>query len=242
MIKGIYTAVSAMIAGLNRQVLKSHNMTNLNTPGFKQVISSLEEFKASNTQAMQTAPLRQAVNPGQGVMTTETRSVFTNGALLATDQPLDLAIQGDGFFRIMTPDGERYTRDGRFNRDSNGSLVTVDGNFVLDPSGAPIKISNGQPTVDASGGIFIDDTLVTHLGIAEFAQPQEQLQMDSGNLFRALEPPLQGASNTSIHQGSLEMSNVNLADMMIGSGTYEAAQKMVQIQDELLGKTINSLR
>lgn len=245
MLKGIYVAVSAMIAGINKQALKAHNIANLNTPGFKQVFTTLQEFK--KTDVIPTAPVSQ--NPGQssigmlglGAMTTETRTKFSNGALQTTNQPFDFAIQGDGFFRIKTPEGERYTRDGRFNRDANGNFVTADGNFVLDSSGNPISIPDGELSVTSMGGILINGTPKTQLGIAEFSLPETQLQKDSGSLFIANEDSIQFPTNSSIYQGCLEMSNVNVVEMSVGLKTYEAAQRMVQIQDGLLGKSISTL-
>ena len=245
MIKGIYAAVSAMITGVNRQALKSHNIANLDTPGFKQVLTTVQEFQqtAVTPNGVNTiSSSRQSIgNLGLGSMTAETRTDFAGGALHITNQPFGFAIQGDGFFRIMTTDGERYTRDGRFIRDANEKLVTVDGNLVLDSAGKPIKIPDGQLEVDLNGGFLINGELTTQLGVAEFANPENQLQKSSGNLFEALEAPISTISKSIIHHGYLEMSNVNMVDMMISAKTYEAAQKIVQIQDGLLGKSINTL-
>jgi flagellar basal-body rod protein FlgF len=245
MLKGIYAAVSAMIAGANKQALNAHNTANLNTPGFKQVFTTMQEFQQTevfpigiNNQGISQESIGKL---GLGVMTTETRTKFSDGALKATDHPFDFAIQGDGFFRIMTSAGERYTRDGRFIRDANESLVTVDGNQVLDSTGNPIQIPDGEINVDSSGGVLINGVLTAQLGIAEFARPETQLQKNDGNLFEALEAPTQAVTNSTVHQGYLEMSNVNVVDLLISMKTYEAAQKMVQNQDELLGRTISSL-
>lgn len=245
MLKGLYAAVSAMVASINKQALNAHNAANLNTPGFKQVYTTLQE--AQKTEVFPSEPNRQNNTSqsighlGLGVMTTETRSKFSNGALQATYQPFDFAIQGDGFFRILTPDGERYTRDGRFIRDANNSLVTIDGNRVLNSSGVSIQIPDGELFVDTHGGILINGIKITQFGIAEFSHPETQLQKDGGNLFKALADPILTTVDTTIHQGYLEMSNVNMVDLMISAKTYEAAQKMVQAQDELLGKSISTL-
>ncbi len=245
MIKGLYAAASAMVAGANKQGLNAHNTANLNTPGFKQVFTTLQEFQKAEVLPTGTKNQSGLLQPvgllGLGVMTTETQTKFSAGALQATSNPLDFAIQGDGFFRIMTSNGERYTRDGRFIRDANENLVTVDGNKVLDSSGTPVKISNGDISVDSSGRVLINGALTIQLGIAEFVSPETQLQKDAGNLFEAVETPSQTVANSTIRQGYLEMSNVNVVDLMLGAKTYEAAQKMVQNQDELLGKTISTL-
>jgi flagellar basal-body rod protein FlgF len=245
MLKGLYAAVSAMVASINKQALKAHNIANLTTPGFKQLYTTLQEAQKTEVfpsgQNSQNKTSQSIGYLGLGVMTTETRSKFSNGALQETRQSFDFAIQGDGFFRILTPDGERYTRDGRFIRDANNNLVTIDGNRVLNSSGVSILIPNGESFVDTSGGILMNGTKITQLGIAEFNQPETQLQKDGGNLFVALADPSLTTFNTTIHQGYLEMSNVNVVDLMISAKTYEAAQKMVQTQDELLGKSISTL-
>jgi flagellar basal body rod protein FlgG len=117
----------------------------------------------------------------------------------------------------------------------------VDGNRVLDSSGSPIEIPDGEIRVNSVGEILVNDEFITQLGIAEFANPETQLEKGDGNLFAALETPTQSVSNSRIHQGYLEMSNVNAVDLLISAKTYEAAQKMVQNQDELLGKSISTL-
>jgi flagellar hook-basal body protein len=127
MIKGLYSAVSAMLANLSRHGTLSHNVSNLDTPGFKQVLVSLDDFVETavvdppgpTTGARR---LRRIGDLGLGVESSPEMVDFTPGGLRFTGQPLDLALQGAGFFRIQTPNGERYTRDGRFIRDVEGSL------------------------------------------------------------------------------------------------------------------------
>jgi flagellar basal-body rod protein FlgF len=245
MIKGLYAAVTAMLAGVKKQELKAHNIANLNTPGFKQIFTTLEEFQRTNVvssaQAMPEISPQFVGTLGLGVMTTEAKTKFGNGALKSTGQPFDFAIQGAGFFRVMTSGGERFTRDGRFIRDVNQNLVTVDGNQVLDSTGNSIRIPDGLLSVDGIGKMRMNDIEISQLGIAEFVQPEIQLQRDAGNLYKASDVSAYSISNSSVHQGYLEMSNVNVVEMVIGAKTYEAAQKLVQIQDELLGKSISTL-
>lgn len=245
MIKGLYAAVTAMLAGVTKQELKAHDIANLNTPGFKQILTTLQEFRrtyvVSPPQIGPSIPPQLIGTLGLGVMTTEAKTKFGNGALQSTGQLFDFAIQGAGFLRVMTSDGERFTRDGRCNRDANLNLVTMDGNKVLDSTGNPIKIPDGLLSIDGNGKIRINDIEISQLGIAEFDQPEIQLKRDAGNLYKASDIPAHSISNSTVHQGYLEMSNVNVVDMVIGSKTYEAAQKMVQIQDDLLGKSISTL-
>jgi len=249
MIKGLYSAASAMIANLTRHGMLSHNVANLDTPGFKQVFSSLEDFMDSAvlyppgpTAGM--GSWRQIGSLGLGVEATPEITDFTPGGLRLTGQPLDLAFQGPGFFRIQTPNGERYTRDGRFQRDADGNLVTVDGYFVLNAAGQPINLPEGDIAISAEGLIFVNNQNVAQLGLASFADPTNELQRDLPNTFVATGAPT-GEELGTVNQGYLEMSNANpavlMSQMVAVARAYEAAQQMVQVQDELLGRTISSL-
>jgi flagellar basal body rod protein FlgG len=167
-----------------------------------------------------------------------------------TGQPLDLAIQGPGFFRIMTPNGERYTRDGRFQRGAAGSLVTIDGYQVLDSNRQPIQLAEGDLSITGDGTLLINDKPAGQLGLAAFTNPAQELQRDLPNTFRAASAPTaagtpSGTQKGTVQQGYLEMSNASPAQLMTQmvavSRAYEAAQQMVATQDELVGKTISSL-
>jgi flagellar basal-body rod protein FlgF len=250
MIKGLYAAASAMLVGVNRQNVLAHNVSNMDTPGFKQVLTSMDDFY--NTPVLN--PLTGTTNPldtsfigdlGLGVENSPEKIDFTGGALQQTGQPLDLAIQGDGFFQVRTPDGERYTRDGRFLQDAQGQLVTVDGYLVLDDAGQPIKLTaDGEISVSGDGTIFQNGTQVARLGLASFANPAAELVRDQGNAFIANGQPT-GQQTGVVAQGYLEASNVEPAQVMTQmvqvARQYEAAQQMVQNQDELLGEAISSL-
>ncbi|MBN1536726.1 MAG: flagellar hook-basal body protein [Anaerolineales bacterium] len=249
MIKGIYAAASAMVANLNRQSTLSHNIANMDTPGFKQILISLDDFMDTSVLLPQSSS-HTATNSkyigelGLGTQTDQEKTDFSQGGLRETGEELDFAINGEGFFRVMTPDGERYTRDGRFVRDIDGNLVTVDGYKVLDESGAEINIPLGTVSVVADGTLQVDGTDAGKIGIASFVDPQAELTRDIGNTFIADGAPT-GEEFGSIQQGYLEMSNANSADLMTQmvavARAYEAAQQLVSTQDELLSKTMSYL-
>ncbi len=249
MIKGLYAAASAMLANLNRHGTLAHNIANLDTPGFKQLLMSLDDFIQTAVvypPGPTPAPtsLQWIGNVGLGVESSPEITDFTPGGLRLTGQPLDLAIQGPGFFRLRTPNGERYTRDGRFGRDAQGNLVSVDGYFVLDENGQPINLPEGTVSIAADGAISVDGRPAGRIGLAAFANPAAELQRDLPNTFAANGAP-SAQERGSIAQGYLEMSNANPAQLMtqmVAVGrAYEAAQQMVQTQDELLGKAISTL-
>lgn len=249
MIKGLYAAASAMLANLNRQNVLSHNIANLNTPGFKQTLSSIDDF--IETEVIQPSEefayfsrLTDIGDLGLGVTTSPEITDFSQGAIRPTNQPFDLAIEGTGFFSVQTPNGERYTRDGRFIRDFEGQLVTIDGYSVLDDAGQPIQIPDGAAEINKYGVISVDNENVGQVGIFAFENPEEELVHDMPNMYEA-PGGATGEEVGTIQQGYIEVSNANASDLMtqmsIVARAYEAAQQMVQNQDELLAKTIATL-
>lgn len=258
MIKGLYTAASAMIAAMNEQTVLTHNITNLDTAGFKQVMLSKEDWKKTSVSELDTLDNSDSKLPsyvssaldntsmysigtiGLGVQTTPESYDFTQGSFETTNEPLDMAIEGDGFFRVSTPNGDRYTRDGRFHLDSNNNLVTVDGYYVLDSNGSRITLSSTDITVKTDGTIEIASSAVAKLGIYSFTDPAVDLQRDE-NMFIAVGTPI-ASTDSKVVNNALEASNVDYTEattkmLQIGR-TYEAAQKMVTVQDTLLGKSI----
>jgi len=248
-IKGLYAAASAMLAGVTRQKNLAHNAANMDTPGFKETLSSLAEFMKTAViyppgNITQDPQQMYLGNIGLGVENSPLTTDFSEGPLNQTGHPFDLAITGPGFFRIRTPDGDRYTRDGRFVRDASGGLVTLDGYQVLNKSGQPIKLPEGDFGVGEEGTITVNGKNVAQIGLAAFNDPHAELEMDANNHFMAKGSPT--STNVGrVEQGYLESSNVNSAQLMTQmisvARSYEAAQKMVQNTDELLGETISSL-
>ena len=124
MIRGIYTSASALRAATMHQTRLAHNITNLQTAGFKQVLTTHQAYEAQRLGEYNgdTAALVRSLNGGmeQGLLIPEEIIDFSQGAPEMTDRPLDMALEGDGFFRLQTEEGERYTRDGTFHRDPLG--------------------------------------------------------------------------------------------------------------------------
>jgi len=248
MIKGFYSAVTGMLVNANRQQLLSHNIANLQTPGFKQLLGTMEDFMHTPVTFPAGNITRSGIHPvgtlGLGVMSGPEVVDFTQGGMQTTGNPFDLAIQGEGFFHVRTPDGDRYTRDGRFLRDAEGSLVTIDGHAVLDDNGQPIQLEDGIAGISTDGTITVDGNDAGRLGLAAYENPRAALVRSEGNLYTALQDP-QADATVQVAQGALEMSNSNptqlMAQLVEVARAYEAAQQMVQNQDELLGKTISML-
>lgn len=260
MIKGFYAAASAMVAGMQRQMVLTHNIDNLDTPGFKQILVSMDDFMNTSVSApnqYSSSPALPAVlqsrgfnkvtrvgDLGLGVMTSGEKTDFSQGALQLTNRPLDVAIEGNGFFRITTAAGERYTKDGRFIKDAKGVLKTVDGNNVKAEGGGNITLPDGEIGIDGTGQISVNGVNVAKLGIAYFEKPEETLTRDGQNTFTGTGAKT-GSTEFHVVQGSVEATNADLTQIMTqmiqSSRAYEAAQRLVQTQDELLGRSINTL-
>lgn len=247
MIRGLYSAASALVAGLFRQELIAQDLANINTPGYKAASTRLSDF-ATMLLARLPGGLGPATPLGRlahGVQTSAAITDFSPGPIQATGQPLDLAIQGEGFFRLRTPDGERFTRDGRFGLDANGQLVNVNGYPVLGANGQPIRLGFGQVRVAPNGTIYLNDQPAGQIGLAVFADPAASLQRSENGLFAAVGAAAPGGAGGTIQQGYVEMANVDpattMTHMLAVMRAYQAAQRIIQIEDEMLGRAVNDV-
>ena len=254
MIKGFYAATSAMVANMNRQSALAHNIANLDTPGFRQILYSMEDwyvttsFQASEEilPAMDVNHIHKPGYIGLGTQNSLPIDDFNQGTVKSTGLEFDLAIRGTGFFRVRTEAGERFTRDGRFHRDANNQLVTVDGFLVLDDNGQPITLpTNTTIRIDETGTMYqTSGATVGQIGLAAFTDPQAELVRDGNNTFRA-DGGITAEDPGTVHQGNLEMSNATveslMTQMVIVGRAYEAAQRVVQMEDDTTGKLISNL-
>lgn len=248
MIRGIYISASGLLLEEMRSDITANNIANANTAGFKKdraVASSFPEMLLERIAAGETTPIGSS---GLGAEVMASAVDRSQGALQPTGNPLDLAISGQGFFVVQTPEGERYTRRGSFSRDNQGYLVTDQGYRLLGNAG-PIKIPAGELVVDKQGNIRVKDSTAT-LRIVDFTGtadvPAARLIKEGDSFLRAeggLQPSL--ARGYQIQQGFLEASNVNPLSEMVALITvmrgFEANQKAVQAQDETLDKAVNEL-
>jgi len=250
----------------------ANNLANVNTTGFKR---ERLEFQSLLYETMRRAdldpanPVSRPVNlqVGHGVRPIATSRSFTPGNLQQTENPLDFALQGPGFLQIAMPDGSvAFTRDGSFrmsvNEDGSFSLVTSTGLMLLNTDGGPITIPPmvriNDVFVNDSGGIgFMNpDGTVTDLGVSigivQFTNDQGLLAI-GGNLFEqspASGPPInewegEVLRTTTLIQGSIEMSNVQVAqemvDLIVAQRAYELNSRVIQASDEMLQQA-NNLR
>ena len=222
-----------MVARSRQQDAVANNMANAETSGFKRQSVFMRQLQAAQASGGQSwlMPMQQG-----------TYIDFSQGPLDATNDPFNLAIDGEGFFVVETPEGARYTRAGNFSRNAEGELVTSDG-FSLQSDGGPVVVTSEHFVVGERGEVSVDGTRVGNLQIVRFANPQ-QLKPIGRSLFHASQEA-EIDTNSSIRQGYLERANFNLVHEMIQMMTtfryYETAQKAVQIQDGTLDRAVNQI-
>lgn len=253
MIRGLYIGASGMLVELRRTEVIANNLANAATNGFKRDELAEESFPALllrrlNDQAGPVAVpagLPPVVGQlGLGAAAAETATDWAAGPLTQTGNPFDLALAGEGMFAVQTPNGVRYTRDGAFSRDGRGYLVTLGGLPVLGEDG-PLEVGAGEVDFGVDGTVSVDGEVVGRLRLVRFPAGT-RLVKEGHNLWDAAGAtgePLD--AQTAVRQGYIERSNVNSVREMISLissvRTYEANQKVIQSQDELLRKAVTEV-
>ncbi len=239
---GMYSALSGNIVAQQRLDVLTNNLANVNTAGFKRdrmmfesVLGSVKNPSQANG-SLTNVPMQTGVN-----FATD----YSAGPLKQTGNTFDLALEGDGFFVVNTPEGRAYTRQGNFHVDAGNRLVNADGYEVL-AGGGPVTINGGKVLVDGKGAISVDGNQVGTLDVVDFPKPYP-LQKTGGVQFviAGQEAAAQPAKNTDIKQGFLEESNVNplleMAQLIETNRYYESCVKAVQSFDNMAGKAANDL-
>jgi len=239
MLKGIYDAASGMLPQVIRQDATAHNLANANTAGFKRELVIAQEFSKAQQQ---TAPGQTDWEMPQ---VAEIAIDFSQGSIEETGNNLHLALDGDAFFVVNTPNGEMYTRAGNFALSDEGKLITTDGFPVLAENGE-ILIEGKEFGVGARGQLSVDGKSTGTLKLVTFPKPYPLQRTSPGLYGRAPGTPNPGrATEFTVHQGALEQSNINIISEMVNMiesfRHFETAQRMVQIQDGSLEKAINQL-
>jgi flagellar basal-body rod protein FlgG len=237
----------------------SNNLANVNTNGFKKAKVNFADLiyttmREAGTPNAQGAEVPTGIEIGHGSKINSTQKIFTQGDIRNTDSPLDILIEGDGFFRVQLPDGNfAYTRDGSFSQDSTGQVTTSDG-YPLDP---PITVDQEATeisiTSDGMVNLTVDGENVQagQIQLYRFSNPAG-LDSEGRNLYgetiasgeaMAGTPGQQGFG--TVVQNFLEMSNVKVVEEMVNmiaaQRAYETNSKSIQASDEML-QTANQLK
>ena len=224
---GLIDAVHGAQMQLRNMDIISNNLANSNTAGYKADRLLFNE-----------------------AMSRELQTYYEQGNLKSTENPLDLAIQGDGFFKVKTDDGVRLTRNGVFVMQADGTIADSSGNPVLGQGDAPIVLDpqNGSVRVDEGGKVYQDNEQVGALAVVE-VQDKGAIKKIGDNLFGPQQEggaiDTQNADDYSITQGSLEMPNTTIVKEMVNMisafRSFESYQKIIHSFSEMDSKAVNQL-
>jgi len=260
--KTLRTAATGLTAQQNYVEIISNNIANVNTSGFKKVRPEFQDLlyetlrPAGNFGRAGVEPLNE-VQIGSGTEMVSSKKIFTQGNLTNTNNPLDLMLNGDGFFMLRKPDDSiAYTRDGSFNLDANGDIVSSDG-YKLEPG---FNVPDGAKEViisrDGVVSVYMNGSnqsqILGQIEISKFINPTG-LRNLGDNVY--VETPASGSpvinypgeNNTAeIHQFYLETSNVDVVEEMVNMITaqraYELNSKSVRTADDILSTAVNLKR
>jgi flagellar basal-body rod protein FlgG len=239
MLEGLYSAAAGMAAQQDRMDSLANDVANVNTPGYKRLRVGFRDliYQESGRGA------QTGVRTGTGAAAMSLGRGQAQGALQQTGNPLDLAIQGPGFFQVRRPDGQlALTRDGNFRLDGNGRLVTQQGDLVQPAITAPRGTTPDQLKIASDGTVTVGTGRpLGRVQVVDVAS-SDGLQPLGDNLFtptQASGAARPAARGTSLAQGTLEMSNVAMADAMVdmmdAQRSFELASKAISMQDQILG-------
>ncbi|HBU12465.1 MAG TPA: flagellar basal-body rod protein FlgF [Clostridiales bacterium] len=249
MIRSFYIAGTGMMTQRSKMDVVINNISNADTVGYRQDQMITRSFPDLLLDRLNdTAIVNQYVGPqNTGVHVDEIIIDFGRGTPEPTEQMTDMAIMGDGFFTVQTPQGIQYTRAGNFQVDVNGTLLTQEGYYVLGTNGQQLNVGTYGFTVDGMGNLFdANNQPAGQLGIVTFADQNVLRKVGNNNYvpFGGAQPAGQDP-NPQVMQGYIETSNVDIAktvaDMMLTQRVYESSQRILQMTDESLSRTVNDI-
>ncbi|AUN95550.1 flagellar basal-body rod protein FlgG [Pseudazoarcus pumilus] len=256
MIRSLWTARTGLDAQQTQLDVISNNLANVATNGYKRSRAVFEDLlyqtmRQPGGQQTQINQISSGLQVGTGVRAVATEKIFTQGSLQQTGNSLDVAIQGNGFFQIEQPDGTlAYTRDGAFQLDNQGNMVTASGYLLADNINIPqdaLSITIGKDgTVSVLQAGAVQPVEVGAIQVATFVNTGG-LQNIGENLFietasSGIATPNQPGTNGAgvLNQGYVEASNVNVAEelvsMIVTQRAYELNSRAIQTSDQMLGR------
>lgn len=259
--RALWVAKTGLDAQQMRMSVIANNLANVNTTGFKRARPIFEDLLYQNVrqvgaQSTQDTELPSGLQLGTGVRAVATEKIHTQGNIIQTDNSLDMAIDGRGFFQVLLPNGDiTYSRDGSFKMNATGQLVTASG-YTLDPA-ITIPQDALTVTIGSDGTISVlqpgnaTTSQIGNLQLADFVNPAG-LEPIGQNLFResassgapTVGTPGQNGIGT-LAQGSLETSNVNVVEEMVNmietQRAYEMNSKAISTTDDMLQFATNNL-
>jgi flagellar basal-body rod protein FlgF len=247
MIYGLYLSATGIMTSTYQQDVVSNNLANSETTGFKRDVTAFRQRLTAMQASRRPGDWSDASleGLGGGMFVQPNHIDFSQGGIEQTGVPLDVALQGNGFFGVDDNGKTRLTRDGRFQLDRSGTLMVTGGQAVLDQSGRPIKLAPDSPvTIDKSGGVVQDGQVVATLGV--FDVPDRAKLTKQGNgLFAYPNPGQIGPGAATLRSEYLESSNVEptneMAALMETQRQLEANANMIHTQDSTLQLLVNNV-
>jgi flagellar basal-body rod protein FlgG len=241
MVRGLHIAASGLLAQQVRHETIANNLANADTTGYK---ADEVVFRTALDKAIWRLRDRQRGAPASPIGTLSFGAEVDEGAtdlrpgpIALTGRPLDVAIDGEGFFVVRTPRGERYTRDGAFRQAADGTLVTADGMPVLGMRGE-IRSAGTTLSIAPNGDVLANGQVIDRLRIVQLRGASKE----GANRFTGNAQPLQPFS---LQVGALERSNVSvvqaMVDMIVAMRAYEASHRAVLAHDEMLQRAVNDV-
>jgi flagellar basal-body rod protein FlgG len=234
MLEGLYTAAAGMAAQQQRMDALSNDVANTNTAGYKRVRIGFRDlvYQADGPSGVRTGSGAAAVQLGRG---------YEQGAFQRTDQPFDIAIQGEGYLQVRNPGTGQtsLTRNGSLQIDAVGRLTTADGNLVVPPIQLPRGIDPASVTIGQDGSLTSGNRRLGQIQLVTVPAPTGLVAAGNGYFtVSAASGGVRPANGASIVQGAIESSNVDLADAMVdmmdAQRSYAMASKAINMQDKMM--------
>ena len=247
MLYGLYLSATGIMTNSYKQDVISNNLANTETSGFKRDVPAFRQRLTAAQEGRDpsdwTDPLLEGI--GGGILAQPNHIDFEQGDIEQTGSPLDVALQGEGFFGVDEGGKMRLTRDGRFQLDRNGALTLTGGQRVLDPAGKPITLSPDSPVViDRTGQILQDGKTVSAIGLFDVPDKSKLTKLGNG-LMQYPNPNQVTAAEPTVHSEHLEGSNVDptteLSQLIETQRQLEANANMIHTQDSTLQLLVNNV-
>ncbi len=238
MLEGLHSAAAGMAAQQERIGAVSNDLANVSTNGYKHVRVGFRDLMYQQAGR----PAAGAVRTGTGTAAVDAGRAMSQGALKRTDQPLDVAIQGEGFLRVRLPDGRQaLTRDGALHLDGRGRLTTSTGALMQPEIRVPRGVTTEQVSIARDGTVTAAGEEVGRLDLVTVRAPQA-LTSVGDNAFvpsPASGAPIRAPQASTLEAGALEASNVEMSDAMVelidAQRSYQLASKAIETADQMMG-------
>lgn len=239
---GMYAAVSGSLSAMRRLDMISNNLANVNTPGYKKDKMSFEGLLAGNANPP-AVPQGSTADP---ILQKENLYIdHASGPVTQSGNTLDVAIDGEGFFAVTTPQGTAYTRQGNFRTAADGKLVTVDGYPVQGTGGTAITIDGSSIEIDLNGAVMVDGVQTGTIAVMDFEKPYALNKIGNALFSPTDAQAAPQPAKVQLQQGHLEGSNVESISEMVQlietNRYFEACSKVIKGFDDMAAKAANEI-